>query len=276
VSTRTASRVILVSVLALIIVPFAVTLGFADWQSTFGIADAKGKENAKTLAAAKPQEFAAGKPSKQVTAKLLSAIASDDGSTALVFEITNASKDGALVWAPMSVDLLDASGKSIGNNTGTGTSPLLNHLPSIGPGETIVFVNDQLTATGKIADAKVVIGGEPEPAPAGVPEIVIKGLAIDASDPFGLAFTGTLVNKGKIEQPSIVVSVVARKGDAIAAAGTSVVSRLKPGQSQPFSGYWIGNPKGAKLEASAPASSTADQPGAADDPEIKKLLGLGT
>ena len=85
-----------------------------------------------------------------------------------------------------------------------------------------------------------------------------------------------MVNKGKVEQPSLIVSVVARKGDAIAAAGSSVVSRLKPGQSQEFSGYWIGDPKGAKLEAGAPASSTADHPGAAADPEIKKLLGLGT
>ena len=260
----------------LIIVPFAVTLGHAGWESTFGVADAKGKENAAALAAAKPQEFAAGKPSKHVTAKMLSAIASDDGTTALVIEVTNTSKDGALVWAPMSVDLLDGSGTSIGNNTGTGTSPLLNHLPSIGPGETIVFVNDQLTATGKIADARIVIGGEPGPAPAGVPEIVVKDLEIDASDPFGLAFTGTVVNKGKVEQPSLIVSVVARKGDTIAAAGSSVVSRLKPGQSQEFSGYWIGDPKGAKLEAGAPASSTADHPGAAADPEIKKLLGLGT
>ena len=184
--------------------------------------------------------------------------------------IGNTSATGGAVWVPMKIELLDAAGKVIGTNTDAGTSPLLNHLPSIGPKSRLLLVSDQLTADGDVKSARITVGGgAAKPLGGGLPELTVKGLAIDNSDPFGLAFKGTIVNNSDVAQPAVLVSVTAAKGDKYVAAGSSVVSDLGPGTSQDFSGYWIGNPKGAKLAASAPATSTSTIPGSADDTELK-------
>ena len=41
----------------------------------------------------------------------------------------------------------------------------------------------------------------------------------------------------------------------IVAAGRAVLAEVKPGTSVPFQAFFVGDPKGAKLEASAPATT---------------------
>ena len=60
----------------------------------------------------------------------------------------------------------------------------------------------------------------------------------------------------------MIVQVVARQGDEIVAAGTSIVKGLAPGASQPFQGVFVGDPRGAKLTVSAPVSNIAGLKGA--------------
>jgi hypothetical protein len=52
-----------------------------------------------------------------------------------------------------------------------------------------------------------------------------------------------------------VVYAVARKGGRIVAAGRAVLPEVAPGASIPFQAYFVGNPSGARIQASAPATS---------------------
>jgi hypothetical protein len=58
-----------------------------------------------------------------------------------------------------------------------------------------------------------------------------------------------------VPQPQVIVQAIARKNGKLVAAGTAILDALAPHQSQSFSGYWIGNPKGAKLTVIAPATA---------------------
>jgi hypothetical protein len=52
-----------------------------------------------------------------------------------------------------------------------------------------------------------------------------------------------------------VVYAIARKGGRIVAAGRAVLPEVGQGASVPFQAYFVGDPKGARIEATAPPST---------------------
>jgi hypothetical protein len=50
--------------------------------------------------------------------------------------------------------------------------------------------------------------------------------------------------------------VLARKDGKIVAAGRAVLAEVKPGASVPFQAFFVGDAKGAKLEVSAPPTTS--------------------
>ena len=64
---------------------------------------------------------------------------------------------------------------------------------------------------------------------------------------YGALFEGTVENSTDVRQEQVIVQVVARRGDEIVAAGTSIVKGLEPGASETFQGVFMGDPRGAKL-----------------------------
>jgi len=226
-------------------------------ESTFDRAKAKAAEDAKHRVVEKGLTFT---PNPAIKVSTAAVITSSD-ATAVVLRVRNTDANGGVVWAPLSLKLKDASGKVVASNTAGGTNPSLQRLPSLAPGAQAFYVNDQLTPQGAVKTVDAVVGGRSTALQHGLPKLAVKGFRIDASDPFGLAFKGTVTNTSTVDQPQLVVQAIAEKGARIVAAGTAVLTNLKPQSSQPFSGYWVGNPKGARLSVFVPPTATQDAPG---------------
>jgi hypothetical protein len=74
------------------------------------------------------------------------------------------------------------------------------------------------------------------------------------SDSGSVIAKGTIANKSTVAQKRVTIFCVARRGASIVAAGRAIVDRIpaEGGKPTPFTVFFIGNPKGAKLVFSAP------------------------
>jgi hypothetical protein len=141
----------------------------------------------------------------------------------------------------------------VASNVAGGNDPTLTHFPSLPPNGTAYFVDDQFPAGINAVSAAVSLGGNLRPHVV-LPAISLSHVSSYASS--GLtAFSGTVTNDSSVAQPVLIVQAVARKGRKIVAAGTAIVRDLSPHSSQPFSGFLLGNPKGATVSVFAPATA---------------------
>jgi hypothetical protein len=208
-------------------------------------------EGAAQLAAA-AQPLTIPKPSKDVKV-VSSTLLHDQYGDAVVVELRNTSKQ-AQVNFPILVDVRGANGKTVYENNLAGLEPNLNHVPLIEPGQTFTWVNDQLNADTLPKSVKVTVGGSTGQAPAKLPQIDL-GAAKVEDDPSGIVAKGTVTNKSQIEQVGLVVFAVARSGGKVVAAGRAVVKKLKAGKPFRYQLFFIGDPKGAQLDVTAPPTT---------------------
>lgn len=184
------------------------------------------------------------------------AVLSDPNATVVVVSVTNKDTKRTAVWVPISVKLTDAAGKVVASNIAGGNDETLTHFPSLPPDSTAYYVDDQFPAGLGATGATVKLGGQLQQLSQALPSITVSGVKV--SDQAGLMqFTGTVTNTSKVTQPVLIVQAIARKGNTIVAAGTSVVRDLAPGAKASFLGFFIGSPKGAKVEVVAPATATS-------------------
>jgi hypothetical protein len=178
----------------------------------------------------------------------------DQYGDAIVVELQNTS-NRAQVNVPILVDLRDAKGKSVYRNDIPGLDPALTHVPLILPGETVDWVNDQLSPTAQPKSAKVEVGVSNETAPAKLPEVAVSPARI-VNDPNGIVAQGTVTNKSQIDQTKLVLFAVARSGGKVVAAGRGQFKNLKV-ESRPgkYDIFFIGNPQGAEVDVTAPPSA---------------------
>ena len=66
---------------------------------------------------------------------------------------------------------------------------------------------------------------------------------------------GTVRNGSSVTQQNLVVYVLARRAGQIVAAGRAVLPEVGAGASLPFQAFLQGDASGARLEASAPATT---------------------
>ena len=66
--------------------------------------------------------------------------------------------------------------------------------------------------------------------------------------------SGKVRNPLSVVQTHLVVFAVGRKGTQVVAAGRAILGRLLPGKTGDFHVFFIGNPQGAQLTVSAPAT----------------------
>ncbi|MDA0184774.1 hypothetical protein OJ997_31015 [Solirubrobacter phytolaccae] len=185
-----------------------------------------------------------------------STVLQDPNGAAIVVELKNTSA-GALVGLPIATTVEDAAAKPVYTNDTPGLDASLVSVPAIAGGESLVWVNDQVTLAGegKTVVARVGVGGKP--GPATLPAMEITGLKT-APDPGGggLTVVGSVKNASALAQKRLVVFVVGRKDDKVVSAGRAIVEELAPGKSVNFSAFPIGDPTGAELSASAPPTVT--------------------
>src|SRR5262249_47489376 len=159
------------------------------------------------------------------------AVLHDANATAVVVKVENQDPERGVTWAPIAIDVQDRTGATVATNTDGATDPTLTHMPSVAPGATAWFVDDQFPPDIGAAAATAVMGGEPEPVPD-VPELAIEGQEITADGP-DVSFTGTVVNRSSVAQPVVIVQGIARRGSSIVAAGTAPVEGPAPGGAAP-------------------------------------------
>lgn len=173
-----------------------------------------------------------------------------DGSFAVAVPLSNRTRK-PLAKLPISVEVTDASGKRVFANDSPGLARGLADVPVLDAGEEIVWVNDQVLATGKPAKAIAIVGAPEAGKVRELPELVLSNqrLEDDAGTPVA---TASVENRSKIDQRQLVVFAVARRAGEIVAAGRAVVPRLRARRKRKFTIFLIGDPKGAKLELAAP------------------------
>jgi len=195
------------------------------------------------------------KASKDVKV-VASGVLSDENGAAAIAVLRNKTKR-PLVKVPVSIDVLGPKrkGKPAFSNTDPGLDPSLTGFGLIKPGQTVFWVHDQILATGKFGGVKVKPGQAAAKAPAKLPEIEVGPAKLVNDATSGIAAEGKVTNKSDLLQRKLVIYGVARKGDQIVAGGRGLVEKLNPGKSARYQIFFIGNPRGARIELAAPPTA---------------------
>jgi hypothetical protein len=181
------------------------------------------------------------------------AVLNDKNGTAVVVELRNRSRR-ALAKVPVAIDVRNGK-RSVFRNDDPGLEPALVGVSALAPGQSVLWVNDQVLATGKGKQVKAKIGVERGRAPKRLPKIVVQPPHLESDPTSGVLAVGKLVNRSKVAQRNIVVFAVARKGKRIVAAGRGAVERLKPQDDATYQVFFIGDPRGARLTLTAPPTT---------------------
>jgi hypothetical protein len=183
------------------------------------------------------------------------AVLHSSGGAAAAVTVRNTSAR-ALQAVPIAIVVKDAAGRVLFQNNAPGLEAALVSIPSLPPHGELTWVDDQVPASGAPASVSAVVGEVAGSATAQrIPAIDVEGLH-EVEDPAtGIAEVGTVRNHSQIAQRSLVIFAIARRGGAIVAAGRAVLSEVGPGAATPFQMFFIGDPRGAELQASAPPTT---------------------
>ena len=123
--------------------------------------------------------------------------------------------------------------------------------PLLMPGHQFDWIDDQIQASGTLGALSVRVGASP--AAAGkLPQLSVQGMHLAEESASGESAEGTVVNRSAVAQQELVVFAVGRRSGRIVAAGRAVLPNVPSHSSTPFQVFFIGNPKGATLQVSAP------------------------
>jgi hypothetical protein len=209
----------------------------------------KSREIKARAEATAPKPLVIPKPNKDVKV-MDTTLLHDQNGDAIVVSLKNESKE-TLVSVPILIDIRDAKGTTVYKNNTAGLDFALNHIAVLEPGETFLWVNDQVTGEGRTAKVAV---GQPEAKPPGgpLPELAVSPPRLQ-HDFSGANVSGTVTDKSKIDQSHLILFAVARQGGRIVAAGRGQIKALKvSAKPAPYNIYFIGNPVGAEVEIQAP------------------------
>lgn len=181
------------------------------------------------------------------------AVVSDENGAAAVVELRNRARR-TLAGVPLAIDVADGR-RSVFKNDDPGLEPSLVGVSVLPPGASLAWVNDQVLADGDARSVKAKVGRDSDEAPARLPRIDV-GPPKLANDPTsGVTAEGTVTNRSPLPQRELTLFAVARKGRRVVAAGRGQVERLRAGRSARYQIFFIGNPRGARLEIAAPPTN---------------------
>jgi hypothetical protein len=181
-----------------------------------------------------------------------SVLHSTEGSVAVV-ELRNLS-GLALGAVPLAITVTDARRATVYQNNAAGLEAALVSVPSIAAHATFTWVDDQLPA-GVNATAVSARVGEPPALARSLPQITVAGVHLIEDPTNGVGAAGTVSNRSQVVQSKLVIFGLARRAGRIVAAGRAVLAELAAGSQMPFQIFFVGDPRGAQLQVSAPAST---------------------
>lgn len=189
-------------------------------------------------------------PSTEVRVLSTQILHSSEGTAALV-TVRNTSSH-ALRDVPLAITVKDAGGAVLYRNDAPGLEAALTSVPVLTPGQRFTWIDDQVQATGTPASASAEAGEAP-PSSGPAPKIRLSGVHATEAPEAGVA--GTANNESSVAQRDLVVYGVARRGAKIVAAGRAVLTEVPAHGSSPFQVLFIGGAQGARVQASAPATT---------------------
>jgi hypothetical protein len=191
------------------------------------------------------------KPSSDVRVLNATIVHGQEGNAAVIALHNNSSH--ALRGVPIAITVKDARGATLFQNDTAGLEPALTSLGSLAAHGQATWIDDQILTSGTPASVGAIVGESPTVSGA-LPRIEAR--SVHASEEGGTeGAAGTVRNASSITQQNLVVYVLARRGGRVVAAGRAVLPEVGAGASLPFQAFLQGDPSGARLEASAPATT---------------------
>jgi hypothetical protein len=188
---------------------------------------------------------------------LQSTVVRSHEATAVVVALRNTSSR-ALENAPIEVTVRDAHGAVLYQNNASGLEPSLTTVSLLQPGQETIWVDDQVTASGTPVSASALVGEAAQPS-GSIPQLNIAGTHLSTEAGAEATLSGTVSNHSQTTQQNLVVYAVARRASKIVAAGRAVLPEVTAGTNAgtnvPFQIYFVGNPSGAQIQTSAPATT---------------------
>jgi hypothetical protein len=188
---------------------------------------------------------------------LQSTVVHSGESTAVVVALRNTSSH-ALENAPIEVTVRDAHGAVLYQNNSSDLEPSLTTVSLLQPAQETIWVDDQVTASGTPASASALVG-EATPRSGPIPRLSVAGTHLGAEAGAEATLSGTVENHSQTTQQNLVVYALARRASKIVAAGRAVIPEVtattNASTNAPFQIYFVGNPSGAQIQTSAPATT---------------------
>jgi hypothetical protein len=229
----------------------AITMAGASGCQTTMERSAELQRTAKhTVLASQGVSVSRESPSVRV---LYSTVVRSSEATAVVVGLRNTSTR-TLENAPIEITVRNARGAVLFQNNEAGLDPSLTRVSVPAPGVETVWVDDQVQIAGIAASASALVG-EGTKARKSVPRLSVTGThpVQEAGGEPGAA--GTVANYSNVAQQHLVVFAVARKNDIIVAAARAILGEVGAGASVPFQVFFVGNPNGAQIQTSVPATT---------------------
>ncbi|HEY3828705.1 MAG TPA: hypothetical protein VGL57_05865 [Solirubrobacteraceae bacterium] len=211
------------------------------------------RQDRRAAHATPPQSgLVVGRESRYVKV-LQTTVLHDENGVAAVVSLRNDSAH-ALHEVPIAVTLHEPGGRTLYQNNLPGLSTPLTHAPLLMPGQNFEWIDDQIPASGTPGSLSARVGEAPTTGPH-PPSVAVTGLHVFDDPTNGIGAEGTVVNRSSVAQQELVVFAVGTRAGRIVAAGRAVLPLASANSSTPFQVFFIGNPKRASLQASAPPTT---------------------
>ncbi|MGA2321009.1 MAG: hypothetical protein ABSG95_09770 [Solirubrobacteraceae bacterium] len=179
-------------------------------------------------------------------------VRSREGAAAAVTLRNTSSR--TLLEVPIAITVTDAEGRTLFENNAPGLEGALVSIPSLPAHDEFTWVDDQLPPSDAAA-AVLARVGEAASSSAALPVMGIAGVHLTEDPTNGVGAAGTVTDRSPVAQRKLVVFGVARRAGRIIAAGRAVLPEVAAGASVAFQLFFIGDPRGAQLAMSAPATT---------------------
>jgi hypothetical protein len=190
-------------------------------------------------------------PSTEVKVLETAALHGSEGAAAVVVVRNDSAR--SLRTVPIAITVKNAGGQTLFENNAPGLEGALVSVASLPAHGELSWVDDQLPATGKPATVGAVLGQAP--VAGALPRIEIQGEHMIEDPSRGIGAAARISNRSPIAQRNLVVFAVARREGHIVAAGRAIVAELAARASAQFQVFFVGDPRGAQLQFSAPPTA---------------------
>lgn len=191
------------------------------------------------------------RPSSRVKVIATALVSSSEGAAAIV-TLRNTSST-PLLDVPIQIVVRNTHGASVYSNDIAGLATTLVSVALVPAHKVLTWIDDQVQASGTPSSVSARVG-EGTPATGAIPTLGVEDAHL-AEEQAGAEAEGSVVNRSAVAQQEVVVYGLARRSGRIVAAGRAVLRTAPAGSTTPFQLFFVGDPSGAQLEVSAPATT---------------------